>query len=232
LGSRSRRIQARPSGTPAGRAICIAHVPAADPRPPPVAPLSQRRLLYVARHGETDWNLTTRWQGHTDVPLNETGRAQARQLGERLRGKGIAAAVASDLSRAQETARIVAGVLGIELAYVDRGLRERQYGVFEGLTRAECETRHAEAWSAWLASRTVPPGAEAHEPFTARVVGALAKAADAVAPLGEPLLVVAHGGAMRAMIATATHETPPMLANGAVWVFAWEAGRIASAHAL
>jgi probable phosphoglycerate mutase len=207
-------------------------VPAADPLPPPVAPSSQRRLLYVARHGETDWNATLRWQGHTDVPLNATGCAQARELGERLRGEGIAAAVASDLSRAQETARIVAGVLGIEVAYVDRGLRERQYGVFEGLTRAECETRHAEAWSAWLASRTAPPGAEANEPFTARLVGALGRAAAAVSPVGEPLLVVAHGGAMRAMIATATHETPPMLANGAVWVFAWDGERIADARAL
>jgi len=190
------------------------------------------RLLYVARHGETDWNATMRWQGHTDVPINETGRAQARELGERLRGRGIVGAVASDLSRAEETARIVAGALGVELAYVDRGLRERQYGVFEGLTRAECENVHPDAWKAWLASRTVPPGAEANEPFTARLVGALGRAAAAVSPHDRPLLVVAHGGAMRAMIATATHETPPMLANGAVWVFGWDGERIDEARPL
>jgi len=204
-------------------------VPAADPV---ATHLPQRRLLYVARHGETDWNATMRWQGHTDVPLNETGRAQARALGERLRGKGIVAAVASDLSRAEETARIVAGALGVGLAYVDRGLRERQYGVFEGLTRSECETEHAEAWRAWVTGRVVPPGGEANEPFTARLIGSLGRAAREVEPAGGPLLVVAHGGAMRAMIATATHETPPMLANGVVWVFTWDGDRIAQAHEL
>jgi probable phosphoglycerate mutase len=189
------------------------------------------RLLYVARHGETDWNVAMRWQGHTDVPLNDTGRAQARELGTRLKRMGIAGAVASDLSRAHETARIVAAELGIAVAYVDRGLRERQYGVFEGLTRAECETQQAEAWTAWLASRTVPPGAEGHEAFTARLVAAIARAATEVPPVDAPALVVTHGGAMRALIATVTGELPPLLANGAVWKIAWE-GRIVTAEAL
>src|ERR1700735_3011372 len=112
-----------------------------------------RRIVFVARHGETDWNAAGRWQGHTDVPLNDNGRAQARALAERLRGARLAGVVASDLSRAHETARIVAGELGVSLAYVERELRERGFGVFEGLTRAECETHHAEAWRAWLADR-------------------------------------------------------------------------------
>jgi len=89
-----------------------------------------RRLLYVARHGETDWNVAGRWQGHTDVPLNDNGRAQARALAEGLRAHRLAGAVASDLRRAHETARIVAAELGIEVAYVDRELRERAFGVF------------------------------------------------------------------------------------------------------
>jgi broad specificity phosphatase PhoE len=208
-----------------------AHVSTAGSLSPPEAQ-AQRRILYVARHGETDWNATMRWQGHTDVPLNDTGRAQAQALGERLRGHGIVGAVASDLSRAEETARIVAAALGIGVAYVDRGLRERQYGIFEGLTRSQCETDHADAWRAWVTARVVPPGGEANEPFTARLVASLGRAAGEVQPVGGPLLVVAHGGAMRALIATATHETPPMLANGAVWVFAWETGRIVRANEL
>jgi probable phosphoglycerate mutase len=186
------------------------------------------RLLYVARHGETDWNVAMRWQGHTDVPLNDTGRAQARELGERLRGKGIGAVVASDLSRAHETARIVAVELGLAVAYVDARLRERQYGAFEGLTRTECETHQAAAWAAWLATRTVPPGAEDHGPFTARLVAAIERAAAEALPTDAPALVVTHGGAMRALIATVSREPPPPLANTAVWTLAWE-GRIVGA---
>jgi broad specificity phosphatase PhoE len=187
------------------------------------------RVLYVARHGETDWNLAMRWQGHTDVPLNETGRAQAKELGARLRGKGIGAVVASDLSRAHETARIVAVELGVAVAYVDAGLRERQYGVFEGLTRSECETKQAAAWAAWLATREVPPGAEGHAPFTERLVAAIGRVAAEAPPSDAPALVVTHGGAMRALIATVSAAPPPLLANAAVWALAWD-GRIVSAE--
>ena len=86
------------------------------------------KLLYLARHGETDWNAVGRWQGHTDVPLNATGEAQARALAEVLRGAGLSMVISSDLARAQETARIVAGLLDVPLAYVDVDLRERSFG--------------------------------------------------------------------------------------------------------
>ena len=65
------------------------------------------RILYLARHGETDWNAAGRWQGQSDVPLNDLGRDQARRLGEALRDKGVTAIVSSDLSRARETATMV-----------------------------------------------------------------------------------------------------------------------------
>ena len=93
------------------------------------------RILYLTRHGETDWNAEGRWQGHTDVPLNSTGEAQARAMADALRGTGIGAVVSSDLRRACDTARIVAGILGVDVAYVDADLRERAFGLFEGLTR-------------------------------------------------------------------------------------------------
>src|SRR5580698_2711061 len=100
------------------------------------------RLVFLARHGETDWNVAGRWQGHTDVPLNANGRAQALSVAEALRGAGLSGVVSSDLSRARETAKIVGESLGVEVAYLDADLRERTFGVFEGLTRDECEQRH------------------------------------------------------------------------------------------
>jgi len=189
------------------------------------------RLLYVARHGETDWNVQMRWQGHTDVPLNETGRAQARALAHSLRRSNLAGVVASDLSRAHETARIVAVELGLAVAYVDPGLRERAFGVFEGLTREECETLHAEAWAAWLESKRPPQGGEAHEVLTARVVSAVCRVAERVATEEAPALVVTHGAALRALVTQATGEVPPPVKNGAVWRIVWE-GRIAAAEPL
>jgi len=192
---------------------------------------SMRRLVFVARHGETDWNAAGRWQGHTDVPLNENGRAQAKALAGRLREARLAGVVASDLSRAHETARIVAADLGVTLAYVERDLRERSFGVFEGLTRAECETQHAEAWAAWLAHRKPPEGAEGIDVLTGRIVAAVGRAAEGVAREGEPVLVVTHGGALRSVVASVTGELPPLVENGAVWVLVWE-GRLVGAAPL
>jgi broad specificity phosphatase PhoE len=192
---------------------------------------SMRRLVFVARHGETDWNAAGRWQGHTDVPLNDKGRAQARALAGRLREACLAGVVASDLSRAHETARIVATELGVALAYVERDLRERGFGVFEGLTGAECETQHAEAWRAWLAERKPPEGAEGLEALTGRLVAAVGRAAEGVARDGAPALVVTHGGALRSVVASITGELPALVENGAVWVLVWE-GRLVGASPL
>src|SRR5581483_1732760 len=104
------------------------------------------RVLYVARHGETDWNAAGRLQGHTDIPLNETGRAQARALAAALRARALAGGVTSDLCRARETGEIVAVELAVPLAYADHELRERAFGKFEGLTRHECASQYPEQW--------------------------------------------------------------------------------------
>jgi probable phosphoglycerate mutase len=189
-----------------------------------------RRVLYVARHGETAWNLEGRWQGHTDVSLNATGREQARALAARLTGVPLAGVVSSDLSRAVETARIVAAELELELAYMDEGLRERSFGVFEGLTREECERLYPAAWRAWVEERHSPAGAETQQDLSRRMLSALGRAAERVAHAGAGVLVVTHGGAMRSAILAATRETPPPIANGALWRMAWE-GRIAEAEA-
>jgi probable phosphoglycerate mutase len=181
-----------------------------------------RRVLYLARHGETDWNVAGRWQGHTDVPLNATGREQAAALAVRLKDVPLAGVVSSDLSRAADTARIVAGRLGLGLEYTDADLRERSFGVFEGLTGEECERLHPAEWRAWCEGKRPPEGAESQKEVSDRMLAGLGLAVERVAHAGAGVLVVSHGGAMRAAILAATAETPPPIANGAVWRMAWE----------
>lgn len=182
-----------------------------------------RRIIYLSRHGETDWNAAGRWQGHTDQPLNENGRSQARALAEALRATGLSGVVSSDLVRARETAEIVATAHGRTIDYVDPDLRERTIGVFEGLTREECERLHPEAWIAWVERKVPPPGAEAQGPLGARVMKAIARAAMRVAHGEAPLLLVTHGGAMRAALAQAGHAAPPVKNTG-IWRVVWEDG--------
>lgn len=90
-------------------------------------------MFFVLRHGQTDWNVQLRLQGSTDIPLNETGRAQARVAASILAGKGITKIVASPLSRALETAQIVGQRLCLE-PVIDARLIERNFGLFEGMT--------------------------------------------------------------------------------------------------
>lgn len=89
--------------------------------------------FYVLRHGQTDWNLQARLQGSTDIPLNDTGRAQAQRAAQVLSGQGISRIVASPLSRARETADIVGQALGLA-PILDNRLIERNFGLFEGMT--------------------------------------------------------------------------------------------------
>jgi broad specificity phosphatase PhoE len=182
-----------------------------------------RRLVFLTRHGETDWNFEGRWQGHTDVPLNEKGRAQARAIAEALRGEGVSGLVSSDLARARETAEIVAAAMGLDLAYVDAGLRERTFGVFEGLTRSECERLHPEAWRAWVEEQRPGEGVEAPAVVAARVTAAIGRAVERVAGDGAPVLIVSHGGALRSVIHEATGLPVGPIANAAIWRLEWDA---------
>jgi 2,3-bisphosphoglycerate-dependent phosphoglycerate mutase len=101
------------------------------------------RLLFLFRHGETDWNRAGRLQGHTDTPLNATGLAQAAALTERLRPHRLDAVLSSDLARAWTTARIVAEGLGVPLI-AEPGLREAHIGDAEGLYWPEVKSRFGE----------------------------------------------------------------------------------------
>jgi broad specificity phosphatase PhoE len=143
--------------------------------------------LLLARHGETDWNREGRWQGWADPPLNDTGRAQARQLAEELRAVPFDAVYSSDLRRAHETAVILAEPHAVPVV-TDAGLREIDVGSWSGLTRREIAERFPDG--------TRPDG-ESHEEHGARVRAAVVRIARA--HLGARILVVGHGGTIRAI---------------------------------
>jgi broad specificity phosphatase PhoE len=149
--------------------------------------------LYLVRHGETDWNRQRRIQGLTDIPLNDTGRAQARLTGMLLTRRPITRVYASPLGRARETAEIIARELGLAEPELHDAFVERNYGAAEGLGFHEIDVRYPEG--------VAVPGRESREHVAARVVPALL--AVAVAHPGEAIVVVSHGGAIRAALATA-----------------------------
>jgi broad specificity phosphatase PhoE len=180
-------------------------------------------IIYLARHGETDWNRELRWQGGTDIALNDSGRAQAAELAERLRPFAPVGVHASDLARARETGEIVAARLGVPFLGADARLRERSFGVFEGLTQMECEARHPEAWQRYLADRRLlPEGAEPADAVTRRMLAAV-HAVAASSP-ASPVVVIGHGSAIRALVAAVTGASCPPIANGAVFRLAVDAG--------
>jgi broad specificity phosphatase PhoE len=181
-----------------------------------------QRLLLLARHGETDWNARGRLQGHTDIALNEKGESQARALAERLRDQGVVAITTSDLSRARETGRIVGEVLGVSACQLDEDLRERAFGVFEGLTRDECASRHPEAWRAWLEQTQSPEGGEARELAVARMTRALDRAWARGDEGAE--LIVSHGGVMRLWVQEQLGTTIALIGNGTVYRVSREGG--------
>lgn len=158
-----------------------------------------RRLLLV-RHGRTDWNRTFRYQGTTDVPLDAEGRDQARRLGMRLNRQRLASIVVSPLSRAMETAEIVAAEAASPAKRtIADGLAEIDFGQWEGLTVKEVMERHHDHYRAWRADPLAvePPGGEPFLQAVERVGEALRPLLDG--PEGTTL-VVCHGGTIRAAL--------------------------------
>ena len=156
--------------------------------------------ILLARHGETDWNRENRFQGHADPPLNEVGRAQAAELAATLAHEPIAAVYASPLRRALETAETVAAAHGLAPIVVD-ALREVDVGSWQGLTRAEVETRFPEQFRRWLDHGPGWEDGETHEQMGARVVASLRELARRHPH--ERVVVVTHGGPIRAALARA-----------------------------
>ena len=168
--------------------------------------------LLLARHGETDWNRERRWQGHAEIELNNTGRAQARALAGELALDGAAAVYTSDLSRARETAEIVAEEIGMPVT-LDPRLREVDVGEWSGLTWSEVEARFPEGARRRLAGETGWEHGEAFEAMGDRVTEALLEIA--AAHDGDRVLVVTHGGPITAawLACGGTFEDRPAVSN-------------------
>jgi 2,3-bisphosphoglycerate-dependent phosphoglycerate mutase len=148
--------------------------------------------LIVVRHGETSWNREKRMQGTTDTQLSDIGRAQAQALGRRLREHKFAALYSSDLSRALHTARAIAEHTGRKVV-TDARLRERCFGIFEGLTAAEIIARYPDEHSLFASQDPdyEVPGGECARRFTGRCLGCLGEIADRHP--GMEVVVVSHG---------------------------------------
>ncbi|WP_271008123.1 histidine phosphatase family protein [Paucibacter sp. B51] len=166
-------------------------------------PLDSSTRVLAIRHGETAWNRDKRIQGQLDVPLNETGRAQAQRLGEVLAGESVDVVYSSDLGRARETAAAAAAALG-QPVHLDPGLRERSFGVFQGQTWQEIAERwpdHSERWR-----RRDPDfgaeGGETLQEFYARSVSAVECVLQRHA--GQTVLIVTHGGVLDCLYRAAT----------------------------
>lgn len=153
------------------------------------------RVLAI-RHGETAWNVDTRIQGQLDIPLNDTGLWQAERVARAVAEEGLHAVYSSDLQRAHQTAQAIGRATGLATV-LERGLRERGFGSFEGHTYREIETRWPQEAVRWR-KRDVDfsPGGvgESLRVFYERCVGAAARLA--AAHPGQTIAIVAHGGVM------------------------------------
>lgn len=129
-------------------------------------------IISLIRHGVTDWNEQHRFQGQADIPLNDTGRRQAKALAQRFAGANLRAVVASDLKRAHETARILAEPHAMNVT-TRLTWREMALGEFEGRLAAEVRAEHPELMAEWkrCPSTLRMPGAETLAELQRRVVG-------------------------------------------------------------
>lgn len=190
----------------------------------------------VVRHGETQWNVETRIQGQGDSPLTAAGRAQAEAIAGRLSGESFDVLVSSDLGRATDTARRIAERRGIAIV-TDARLRERDFGVGEGLTYEEIGVRFPDAFS--RTRDTDPdytiPGGESRRAFHERVTAAFADLAREHE--GRRVAVVSHGGVLATIyrfihgipiatphkVATTNASYNAFAANGGQWMLeSWD----------
>src|SRR5512135_254349 len=164
-------------------------------------PLGTR--ICIIRHGETDWNVEKRIQGHTDIPLNATGRAQALAMAFNAAHHRFAAIYSSDLVRARETAQALAQLEGHEVRLLPQ-LRERNFGFFQGITATEAAARHPAALARYLA-RDADYDFETGE----SLVRFAARVADAIDRLvrhhpGRTIAAVTHSGVLDVVYRRAT----------------------------
>jgi broad specificity phosphatase PhoE len=174
--------------------------------PRPVEPVAGPTRLVLVRHGETDWSKAGRHTGRTDVTLTDPGREQARRIGRALAGRTFSRVVVSPMSRAQETARLAG--FGDRIETLDE-LREYDYGVYEGRTRAEI-LPEVPGWSVWT-----------HPMIEGESLAALAARADRVIatllPTGGDVLVISHGHFLRELATRWIEMAPAEAARLELW---------------
>ncbi|WP_301208441.1 histidine phosphatase family protein [Leifsonia williamsii] len=177
-------------------------------------------LISLVRHGQTDWNLAKRIQGSSDIPLNGTGRAQAEATGRALAGGSFGAIYASPLSRALDTARIIAGHIGLGEPRPLQAVAERRYGDAEGLTGAEILARWPEG--------TPVPGRESRDQVVERALPALLELGERHD--GDHVIVVSHGGVIGSLVRHVTAHALPgpgeVIPNGSVHRFVYDDGEL------
>lgn len=158
--------------------------------------------LWLARHGQTNWNVEGRYQGHSDEPLNATGVAQAVALAEIVEGTRLRAVYSSDLLRAYETALAVGKKFGLPVQR-DTRLREVSLGLWEGMLSTDIRVQYAEHWTERQNNPLYgrPPQGESVYDLAARVWPAVDEIAARHAP--GPVLIVSHGLVLATLVCRA-----------------------------
>ena len=161
--------------------------------------------LVLIRHGETDMNRELRFQGHVNVGLNAIGHEQARRLAARMAGEKAHAVYASDLLRAQETVKPIAGELALP-PVAEKGLREQHFGRVDGMRVEDIQREHPEAWAGWLRfdENFAMPEGESTRVFHARVLDAVQRLV--AAHPNQTVVVVTHGGVLDMIWRTARSQ--------------------------
>ena len=159
-------------------------------------------LVYLVRHGETEWNAARRVQGHTNSDLSPRGRDQAAAVADRLQNLPISAIYCSDLTRALDTAAPIAASLGLTVIPTP-DLREKSYGLWEGMTEAELHASDPQGWHRYHVERQLDypiPGGETWQEVQSRIVTVLHRVLTDHPQPQETVLIVGHGGSLRAAI--------------------------------
>ena len=160
--------------------------------------------VFAVRHGETEWNVAGKQQGHLDSPLTDRGIQQTEALANGLTDRGIEVIYASDLGRAMQTAARIATQLNLPVN-ADPGLRERHLGSMQGLTKTEFQQQQPDAWAAFNSGDPdcpLPGGESVRQRFD-RVVSRTQALAQR--HIGQTILIVAHGGVLDSLLYKALH---------------------------
>ncbi|MDE2599640.1 MAG: histidine phosphatase family protein [Rhodocyclaceae bacterium] len=169
----------------------------------PVFRLPPATRVCIVRHGETDWNAERRIQGQIDIPLNATGREQARAAAQGLAEQSFAALYSSDLQRAYDTATAASELLGLPVQ-PEPGLRERHYGEFQGLTQDEIKARADYERYINRETNFAFGNGESLCAFAERIKRTLNRLAQR--HVGTDILLFAHGGVLDVIYRIATHR--------------------------